>query len=387
MTTEAAATSVGVSANTLRRWVAEGVIPEYSGDWDAAAIGKARLVKRIRDRGYSLAQIREATQSGRLALGRIVELFDLGEARYSRQQIADETRVDRDVIDRMAAMLGPDVGENLVEADAQLLRYIGTAIDIGLPAEALLQLARIYIQAMSQIADAEVRLVHMYVHEPLMRSSDSAEEVGDELLSMAENLVPLTSPVLEQLHRRFLAHYIDQDVVWHIDADPAEEHDVGKVTVAIAFADLAGYTQMTEERGDLHALGVVDRFLTDVTATLPSDARVIKTIGDAVMVVCPDPGEIVAWAVAFSESHTTPPLPRIAVHYGEARYRDGDYFGREVNLASRISGESGAGEVLVSRAVMEHAAPGVQYEPLEEIRMKGFSEAIEVFLARRVDAS
>jgi adenylate cyclase len=386
MTTGAAATSVGVSAQTLRRWVLAGVIPEYSGEWDAAAIGKARLIKRIRERGYSLAQIREATESGRLALGRIVELFDLGEASYSRRQIAEETGVDPAVIDRLAAMLGSDVGEKLVEADAQLMRYIATAIEIGLPAEALLQLARVYIQAMSQIADAEVRLVHMYIHEPLMRSRDTAEEVGDELLAMTENLVPLTTPVLEQLHRRFLAHYIDQDVVWHIESDPVEEHDVGKVTVAIAFADLAGYTQMTEERGDLHALDVVDRFITDVTATLPSDARVIKTIGDAVMVVCPDPAEVVAWAVAFSDSHTSPPLPRIAVHYGEARYRDGDYFGREVNLASRLSAESGAGEVLVSRAVMEHGVAGVRFEPLEELQMKGFSEAIEVFRALRSDA-
>ncbi len=383
MTTETAASSVGVSPDTLRRWVREGVIPEYSGVWDAAALGKARLVKRIRDRGYSLGQIREATESGRLALGRIVELFDLGEQRYTRADIAEETGLSPMVVDRLAAMLGSDIGDRLVEADAQLLRYLALAREMGLPEDALLQLARVYIQAISQIADAEVRLVHMYVHEPLMRSSDSAEEVGDELVSMAENLVPLTSPILEQLHRRFLAHYIDQDVVWHIDSDPVEEGDEGKVTVAIAFADLAGYTQMTEERGDLHALGVVDRFLTDVTATLPGDARVIKTIGDAVMVVGPDPAEIVNWAVAFSHGHTSPPLPRIAVHYGEVRYRDGDYFGREVNLASRISNESGAGEVLVSRAVVEHGVWGMRFKMLDEVRLKGFTDAIELYLAER----
>ena len=56
------------------------------------------------------------------------------------------------------------------DEDVEMLRYVATMFDVGLPPVAFLQLARVYAQAVGQIADAEVRLVHLYVHEPLMRA-------------------------------------------------------------------------------------------------------------------------------------------------------------------------------------------------------------------------
>ncbi len=73
------------------------------------------------------------------------------------------------------------------------------------------------------------------------------------------------------------------------------------------------------------------------------------------------------------------PYPRAAVHYGYAQYREGDYFGREVNLAARVQAESGAGEVLVTRAVVEASGSGLSFEPLAEVRLRGFSEPTEFF--------
>ena len=69
--------------------------------------------------------------------------------------------------------------------------------------------------------------------------------------------------------------------------------------MAIAFADLAGYTRLTEEQGEEEAVGAVERFVEAVEHTLPEDARVIKTIGDEVMVVGSDPAALVDWAVGF----------------------------------------------------------------------------------------
>ena len=92
--------------------------------------------------------------------------------------------------------------------------------------------------------------------------------------------------------------------------------ELGRLRVAIAFADLAGYTRMTEEVGDEWALGAVERFVEAVENTLPDEARVIKTIGDEVMVVSSDPGALTDWAVGFQELHTERPLPRIGIHCG-----------------------------------------------------------------------
>jgi adenylate cyclase len=380
MTGTEAAAAVGVSADTLRRWVREGVVPEYEGAWTPAALGKARLIRRLRDRGYTLAQIRHATEEGRLAFGRILELFDTGGKTYTRQQATRRTGVDAATVDRVATGLGIPAGQPLDDVAMQVVGYVAAAIKAGLPQEAMQQLTRVYASAISQIADAEVRLVHLYVHEPLMRSGGSAEEMSEAMLSVAEGLLPISTPLLEQLHRRMLMHFIDQDVVGHMEAEVgSEEHGVGRMRVAIAFADLAGYTQLTETRGDLHALDVVDRFIASVTATLPDDARVIKTIGDEVMVVGPDPAALASWAVRLGERLADDSRPRAAVHYGYVQYREGDYFGREVNLAARVQAESGAGEVLVTRPVVDASGSGLRVEPLPDVRLRGFSEPTEVF--------
>jgi adenylate cyclase len=152
--------------------------------------------------------------------------------------------------------------------------------------------------------------------------------------------------------------------------------------VAIAFADLAGYTRLTEEVGDEEAVSAVERFVEEVEASLPDDARIIKTIGDEVMIVGTDAGALVDWAVAFQRRAEGRPLPRIGIHFGETLYRDGDYYGREVNQASRVAARAAGGEVLVTRPVLGAAGAHLEFERIAEVKLKGFSEPTELFLAR-----
>jgi adenylate cyclase len=126
----------------------------------------------------------------------------------------------------------------------------------------------------------------------------------------------------------------------------------------------------------------VERFTDAVTATLPDDARVIKSIGDGVMIVGSDPAALAAWAVGFQRRHTERPLPRLAVHHGYVLYRDGDYYGREVNIAARVVARAAGGEVLVTRSIVEAAGSELEFERIGEVRLKGFKGATEIFLAR-----
>ena len=124
--------------------------------------------------------------------------------------------------------------------------------------------------------------------------------------------------------------------------------------VAIAFADLAGYTRFTEEEGEEEALSSVERFVEGVTNTLPDDARVVKTIGDEVMVV--GPGRAArSWTGRWASRRcsTSAPSRASASTTGATLYRDGDYFGREVNLASRVVARARGGEVLVTDSVVD----------------------------------
>jgi adenylate cyclase len=380
-----AAERVGVSPGTLGRWARDGVIPQYDGLWTPAAIGHARVVARLRERGHSLRDIRAATADGRLAFGYIEELFPHDGAVYTLRHASRETGLDSALIERIMTALGwsPVQAQALSEDELQLLRYVAAVLDAGLPLVAMLQLVRVYGQAMARVADAEVRLFHLYVHEPLMRSGSEGLEMAEEMLSLTSMLLPLASPVMDQVHQRYLQHFVEQDVVGHMESDlDGDALDLGRMRVAIAFADLAGYTRLTEEEGELTAVDAVERFVESVETTLPEEARVIKTIGDEVMIVGSDPTALTDWAVAFQRRQSRRPLPRIAIHHGDALYRDGDYYGRDVNIASRVAARSAGGEVLVTRSVVESAGGGLEFERIGEVRLKGFTESTEIFLAR-----
>jgi adenylate cyclase len=383
---------IGVTPATLRRWIASGLVPsDGDGGMTEASYGHARVVARLRERGHSLADIRAATESGKLATSYIEGLLPDAPATWTRAEAAAETGLEPALIERifMSMGLAAQTVERLTDDDVQLLRYAAAVLGAGLPLVAFLQLVRVYGQAMSQIADAEVRLFHLYVHEPLMRDGVPGFEMAEEMEGLAREILPLATPIMEHAHNRFLQHFIEQDVIGHMEADlddgAGNDRLLGRLRVAIAFADLAGYTRLTEEVGDEEAVSVVERFVETVERSLPDEARIIKTIGDEVMVVGPDAGALLGWAVTFQAEAGLRPPPRIGIHYGEVLYRDGDYYGREVNQASRVAARAAGGEVLATRPVVEHAPPGLSCERIGEVRLKGFSEPTELFLARRRD--
>jgi adenylate cyclase len=199
---------------------------------------------------------------------------------------------------------------------------------------------------------------------------------------LAGELLPLASPIMDAMHQRFLARSVEQDVVGHMEIDLEGSPDLGRLRVAIAFADLAGYTRLTEELGDELAVDAVERFSAAVDTTLPDDARVVKTIGDEVMIVSSDVAALAEWAVGFQRLvRDERPLPRIGVHCGEVVYRDGDYYGREVNLAARVVARAAGGEVLVTRPVVSASGGHLHFQRIGEVKLKGFNEATELFAA------
>jgi adenylate cyclase len=346
-------------------------------------VSQARVVARLRERGHSLEEIRTATEQGRLAFGFIEELLPSVEANRSIAEAAAEVGLEPALVARImgATGLAQHAGGRLSDDDVQLLRYLAAVLDAGLPLVAFLQLVRVYGHALGQIADAEVRLFHLYVHEPMVRDGVGRLEIAEEMGDLAAELLPLASPIMDHVHQRLLQHYVEQDVVGHLEVEGDGDAGLGRVRVAIAFADLAGYTRLTEEVGEEEALEIVERFVSAVQDTLPEDARVIKTIGDEVMIVAPDPSALVDWAVGFQTLFTERPLPRIGIHRGAVLYRDGDYYGRAVNLAARVGARAAGGEVLVTRPVVETAGRHLAFEHIGEVKLKGFDEVTELFVA------
>jgi adenylate cyclase len=385
-----AARRAGVTPQTLHRWARQGLVPQLNdGEWTPAAVAQARVVARLRERGHSIEEIRAATESGRLAFTFVDELLPAREARHTIAEAAQQTGLEPALVERLFVSMGfsATAVDSLSDDDLDLLRYVASVLAAGFPLVALLQLVRVYGQALAQMADAEVRLFHLYVHEPLMRTGVPGVEMGEEMQDLARELLPLAAPIMDRIHQRFLAHFVEQDVVGHMEEDlDGGSLDLGRLRVAIAFADLAGYTRLTEEAGEDEAVSAVERFIENVEVTLPDDARVIKTIGDEVMIVGSDAAALVDWAVGFQTMVADQrPLPRIGIHRGLTLYRDGDYYGREVNQASRVAARAAGGEVIVTRDVVDVAGRHLEFERIGEVRLKGFSEATELFAARAVD--
>ena len=259
----------------------------------------------------------------------------------------------------------------------------------GFPLVALLQLVRVYAQSIRKIAEAEVRLFHLYVHEPLIRQGVDALEMAEEMEGLARELLPLTSPLMEYIHQRYLRFYIEQDVVGHMEADFGGMRQMGRVQMAFCFVDLTGFTRYTEEEGDEEALDLVERFVETVEATLPAEALIVKTIGDEVMIVSPDPVTLTEWAVGFLDPVQRAPaaagrdplrarrLPRrrLLRHRGQP-----DPPGRRPRAGRRGDGDR-------PRSSTRSASSAyLEFEPIGGVELKGFPEPVELFVVARARA-
>ena len=381
-----AARRSGVSAGTLKRWAADGIVPVRRGRWTAAAAAQARVVARMRDRGHSLEELKRAGREGRLAFGFAEELFPRSEEQVTVEEVAEQTGLEPELIERIMVILGTPLGRErlLNPEDVAAMRHCARVLAAGFPLVAFLQLVRVYVQAVRRIADAEVRLFHLYVHEPMIRDAVPELEMAEEIGGLAGEVLPMATPLTEYLHARYLRFFLEQDVVGHMESELGESgSQVHHVPVTLCFIDLTGFTCYTEEEGDLEALDVVENFVRTVEETLPPEATIVKTIGDEVMVVSPDPASLTDWAVGLLARFPERPQPRVGIHYAQAVYRDGDYFGTHVNLAHRVVGRALAGEVMVTDTVRESLGErGLSCAPIGEVSLKGFPEPTELYLVR-----
>jgi adenylate cyclase len=377
----------GVSPSTLKRWAEEKIIPVKRGRWTVVSAAQARVVSRMRERGYTLEQLKEAGREGKLAFGLVEELFPKPEGQVTVEEAAEQTGLEPELIARLQVLLGtPTARERLLNpADVEAMQHCARVLQAGLPLVAFLQLVRVYVQSLRKVSDAEVRLFHLYVHEPLIRDGVPELEMAEEMEELAADVLPIATPLFEYMHTRYLRFFIEQDVVGHMESEFGyDTSEMGRVAVGLCFIDLTGFTQFMEEEGDEEALDTIERFVDTVEATLPAEATIVKTIGDEVMIVSPDPASLTEWAVGFLSLFQERPQPRVGIHYGDAVYRDGDYFGTDVNLVHRVVNRALGGEVLATDRVIR-SIEGSQYldfEPIGEVELKGFPEPTPLFVVR-----
>jgi adenylate cyclase len=167
---------------------------------------------------------------------------------------------------------------------------------------------------------------------------------------------------------------------------------VSAAEATFLFADIAGFTALTEAHGDEQAATLVADFCDAVKAELPAGAAHVKTIGDALMLRVPDPGEAIVLGLTITHGlmrgHEAPAV-RVGLHHGTAVERDGDYFGATVNLAARVSGLASGGDVLLTgqTAALAPELAGVFYESRGREVLRNVREPVEIFAAVRQSES
>ena len=284
----------------------------------------------------------------------------------------------------------PAPDRRIREDDLELLRIVATVFNMaGRNEDVGIASARYFGENLRRLAESQVRFFREQFEEPMFEMGMSQREAIELLVQVAAPLIPLGARTVDLLYQRHLEHHSMEDIVANMEMTMRRAGLVQETQdhmPVVAFCDLTGSTQLTEELGDEGAARMADRLAESLRVTTARhEGRVVKLLGDGAMLYFHGPAgaaraglELVG---AASEAEL-PPL-RMGVHTGPVVFRDGDYYGRTVIVASRVTDRIGPSEVvLTEEAVAEVRSPDLAFEPLGEANLKGVADPVRLFRAR-----
>jgi adenylate cyclase len=385
----------GADAAFVDRLLELGVLaPAADGTFGRGDVQQVRLVEACDRAGMSAEAIAEAVAAGRLHLG----FLDAPQYRWSELrsetygELAARLGIPFDVIRQSGTTL---VNRYLTpqdrtrEDDETIFTVIGMIAD-KVDLDALTRIGRVYVDGLRRVAEAESELFQTYIVGGLMQAGLSYGEALEQSAGLGERMTPFIDRMVMTLYRRQQERGWTAGMVEGIERalESAGTYAGPARPPAFVFIDLAGYTGITDEQGDAEGArlaremsSMVERIVADHAGTP------VKWLGDGVMVHFGRAGQAVR---ATLEMVAAAPVIGLPAHAGIAAgpvvMQDGDYYGRAVNLASRISGAAAAGQTLVAGAVVDQADdPTLTFREVGPLELKGFAERVTVFEASAVD--
>lgn len=361
---------------------AEGLLDDLAGEARAARLA---LLERLDAEGVPLEELHEAVAAGRLPLVLVERRLAGDGVRYTPREVAEMSGVELGLLQRITAAFGvpaPQPDErSATEADLEAARRLKAFRDAGLPDDGLLQVARTIGMGTARIAEANRELVLRTLVQP----GDTEDDLAVRLSAAAEYMLPLIEPTIFHAFQMHMLEQVRQDVIGAADLASGEIGGAAELTVC--FADLVEFTRLGEEIAAEELGEVAGRLEEMATAVAQPPVRLVKTIGDAAMFVCPEPEPMLAAALeliaaAEAEGEQFPWL-RAGLARGSVLPRSGDYYGRPVNLASRVTAVARPGSVVVEGAVKDAVEDGYRYTFIGERRLKGIDSRVKLFRARR----
>jgi adenylate cyclase len=351
--------------------------------------GKARqdrleLLEHLENEGFGLDELRRAVEEDRLTLLPVDKVLAGEGPRYTFSEVAEEVGVEVEFLVRQRQAMGlpvPDVDEPAqTEEDVEAARLAKAFRDLGLPEQRMLEITRVIGMAMSQVAAASRRLTG----EVFLEAGDTERDAGLRIAEATRALVPMLTPILQYVFNSHLRQQVARDVIGQAALSTGQPP--GSQPVVACFADLVGFTRLGE-RLSVDELGTLTGRLGELASEAAAPpVRLIKLIGDAAMLVSPDVEPLLDAALGLVEAADSEaegfPQIRAGVASGPALARAGDWFGRPVNLASRITSIAYPGSVLCSESVREAAGDGYSWSFAGERKLKGIEGSVKLFRAR-----
>jgi adenylate cyclase len=308
-----------------------------------------RLLTHLREADLSDAEIERARRDGQLA-ARAVEIALGDGAEHTLTEVARGAQLRSAYVRELLQALGrpdPAHGEKaFTDEDLELARIAREMLDAGLPAHELTEVSRVVGLAMSQSAEAVRRMVG----EAFLEPGDTEEALGARYIEAVDKLAPLVPQLFALSFRAHLRDGISGALLTETERHSGRLADTEDI--AVGFADLVGYTSIGDHVSAGELGSIAGRFAALGVSASRKPVRLVKTIGDAIMFVSPDPTKLIEVMVDLRDRvHSAePPLPelRVGVAFGPATPRSGDWFGTAVNLASRVVETAKPGQLLVT---------------------------------------
>jgi adenylate cyclase len=385
----------GSTPERVRELVELGIIgqgppeaPFRSGD-----VLRVQLVEELEAFDIAPARVATALSEGALTLSYLDKLPD-PPPRSGRTygEVCDELGISFDLLERIYAGFGlprPQPGARVREDDLEIITGLPILFSAGLDEGEVLRAARVWGEGPRRVAQHQIYSFHELIEEPFRQQGLSDDEALDAALSQfGARLIPYCQQLVGWLYRRHFENYATEHRVGHVEAalETAGLHrKPGAHPEACAFADLSGYTRLTDELGDAAAeriaLGLAE-LMQDIATR--HRGLVVKMLGDGVHFHFPDAACAVLGSLELVEKAEPQGLPpaHVGVNAGPMTYIDGDYYGLTVILAARIASEAGPGQVLVGEAATANATPeGVRFQQLGPVPLKGLARPVTVYRA------
>jgi adenylate cyclase len=394
-TAKAVAVRAGVDVQYVERLAQQGILAPRDGMYAANDSRRVGVVQALEHAGLALDSIGEAIRRGEMSLDfvdqpdyeRFAALTD-----ETFRQVATRTNVPLDLLLVIREAMGfaqPSADDRVRADEMDVVPLVALQCAHGFRPIVIERWIRTYGDSMGRIADTEADWYRTEVLGPLFSAGKGAAEVVETTGAIGAQLSELGDrAVLGLFHGRQANAWIKNILDgFETSLTRAGLQDAVDKPPAICFLDLTGYTRLTEERGDEAAAELAGRLARLVQRTSAQHGgKPVKWLGDGVMFYFREPGRGVLAALEMVEGASEAELPpaHVGLHAGPVLFQEGDYFGRTVNLASRIADYARQGEVVVSQEVVDAGgADGVAFAAIGPVELKGASTALTLHVARR----